>query len=167
MANLKVQKHLIDKVFNCKTNSYFIRSSNNSQENTCAWVSFLLKLQASCLRPDVKSTSSLIFHTPYLILFYFLIKVYFCFLPIIHQQERYPYTKNSKKISVISKFVTTGLSSSRSSRSDVFCKKGVIKNVAKFTAKNLCQRPATLLKKRLWHRCFPVNFTKFLRTPIL
>ena len=25
--------------------------------------------------------------------------------------------------------------------------------------------PATLLKKRLWHRCFPVNFVKFLRTP--
>ena len=24
---------------------------------------------------------------------------------------------------------------------------------------------ATLLKKRLWHRCFPVNFVKFLRTP--
>ena len=22
-------------------------------------------------------------------------------------------------------------------------------------------RPATLLKKRLWHRCFPVNFAKF------
>ena len=29
------------------------------------------------------------------------------------------------------------------------------------------QRPATLLKKRLWHRCFPVNFAKFLRAPIL
>ena len=26
-------------------------------------------------------------------------------------------------------------------------------------------RPATLLKKRLWHRCFPVNFAKFLRAP--
>ena len=26
-------------------------------------------------------------------------------------------------------------------------------------------RPETLLKKRLWHRCFPVNFVKFLRTP--
>ena len=26
---------------------------------------------------------------------------------------------------------------------------------------------ATLLKKRLWHRCFPVNFAKFLRTPFL
>ena len=27
-------------------------------------------------------------------------------------------------------------------------------------------RPATLLKKRLWHRCFPVNFANFLRTPV-
>ena len=26
-------------------------------------------------------------------------------------------------------------------------------------------RPATLLKQRLWHMCFPVNFAKFLRTP--
>ena len=28
-------------------------------------------------------------------------------------------------------------------------------------------RPATLLKKRLWRRRFPVNFVKFLRTPFL
>ena len=26
-------------------------------------------------------------------------------------------------------------------------------------------KPATLLKRRLWHRCFLVNFAKFLRTP--
>ena len=26
-------------------------------------------------------------------------------------------------------------------------------------------RRATLLKKRFWHRCFPVNFVKFRRTP--
>ena len=26
-------------------------------------------------------------------------------------------------------------------------------------------RPATLLKKRLWDRCFPMNFVKILRTP--
>ena len=26
-------------------------------------------------------------------------------------------------------------------------------------------RPATLLKKALWHRCFPVSFVKFLRIP--
>ena len=29
------------------------------------------------------------------------------------------------------------------------------------------QRPTTLLKKRPWHRCFPMNFAKFLRTPFL
>ena len=26
-------------------------------------------------------------------------------------------------------------------------------------------KPAALLKKRPWHRCFPVNFPKFLKTP--
>ena len=56
-------------------------------------------------------------------------------------------------------------------------KKGVLGNFIKFTGKHLCQslffdkvtglRPATFLKKRLWHRCFPVNFAKFLRTPFL
>ena len=54
-------------------------------------------------------------------------------------------------------------------------KKGVLENFAKCTGKHLCQslflnkvaglRPATLLKERLWHRSFPVNFAKFLRTP--
>ena len=28
-------------------------------------------------------------------------------------------------------------------------------------------RPETLLKKRLWHRCFSVNFAKFLKTSFL
>ena len=32
---------------------------------------------------------------------------------------------------------------------------------------NYCLRPATWLKKRLWRRCFPVDFAKFLRTPFL
>ena len=63
----------------------------------------------------------------------------------------------------------------RSSRLEMFCRKGVLRNFAKFTRKRLCQslffrkvtglRPATLLKKRLWHRSFPVNFTKFLKIP--
>ena len=55
----------------------------------------------------------------------------------------------------------------RSIPPEVFCKKGVSKNFAKFIGKHLCQslrlRPATLLKKRLWRRYFPVNFPKFLR----
>ena len=44
-------------------------------------------------------------------------------------------------------------------------KKSVLGNFTKFTGKRL--RPATLLKKRLWHSCFPVNFAKLLRTPFL
>ena len=44
---------------------------------------------------------------------------------------------------------------------------GLLRNFAKFTGKHLYQslRPATLLKMRFWHRCFPVNFAKFLREP--
>ena len=63
----------------------------------------------------------------------------------------------------------------RSSRPEVFFKKGVLRNFVKFIGKHLCERlfsnkaaglkPATLLKKRLWHRCFYVNFATFLRTP--
>ena len=51
----------------------------------------------------------------------------------------------------------------RSSRPEVFCKKGVPRNFAEFTGKRLCQNlffskvAATLLM-------FTVNFTKFLRT---
>ena len=30
-----------------------------------------------------------------------------------------------------------------------------------------CKEPAILLKKRLWHRCFPVKFAKILRTSLL
>ena len=50
----------------------------------------------------------------------------------------------------------------------------LLRNFEKFTGKHLCQclffnkgaglSYATLLKKRLWHSCFPVNFPKSLRT---
>ena len=65
-------------------------------------------------------------------------------------------------------------SSFRTSSPEVSFKKGPLKNCAKFR-KTLCQslffnkgvglRPATLLKKRLWHTCFPVNFANFLKAP--
>ena len=58
-------------------------------------------------------------------------------------------------------FCTDMSNCSRSSRPEVFCKKSVLRNFAKFTGKHLCQslifnkiaglRPATLSKKRLWH----------------
>ena len=54
----------------------------------------------------------------------------------------------------------------KSSRPEVLCKKGVLRNFTKFAGKHLFLRPATLLKKRLWHRCFRVNFMKFLRTTL-
>ena len=68
---------------------------------------------------------------------------------------------------------------------EVFCKKAVLKNFAKFLGKYLCQslfsnkavglRPAALLKKMFRHTrvflrihmCFPKNFVKFLRTLFL
>ena len=69
------------------------------------------------------------------------------------------------------------LSRYRSSHQCCSMKKGVLRNFAEFTGKHLYQslvfnkvaglRPATLLKKRLWHRCFTKNFAKFLRTPFL
>ena len=65
----------------------------------------------------------------------------------------------------------------RSSRPEVLFKIDILWSFAKLTGKHQCQslffnkvaglRPAISLKNRLWHRCFPVNFAKFLRTPFL
>ena len=41
---------------------------------------------------------------------------------------------------------------------------GAVKNFVKFTGAPLLE--PFLLKKKLWHRCFPVNFAKFLRISI-
>ena len=68
-------------------------------------------------------------------------------------------------------------SKQRSSHRRCSLRKGVLRNFAKFAGKHLCQslffnkatglRPARLLKKRLWHLCFPLNFAKFIRTLFL
>ena len=64
----------------------------------------------------------------------------------------------------------------RSSRPEVFCE-NVFLEISQNSQENTCARdsfliklqalglkPATLLKS-FWHKCFPVNFAKFLRTP--
>ena len=61
----------------------------------------------------------------------------------------------------------------RNSCPEVLCTKGVLKSFQN-SQENSCVRvffnkvadlkPATLFKKRLWHRRFPVDFEKFLRT---
>ena len=60
----------------------------------------------------------------------------------------------------------------RSIRPEVFCKKGVLKNFAKFTRKHQCQglffnkvaglKPMILLKKCLYNRFFRVNFAMLI-----
>ena len=70
---------------------------------------------------------------------------------------------------------------------EVFSKKGVLKNFANFTRKQLCRsffstkfqaleslfnnvsglQACNFIKKRLRHRCVPVNIAKFLKTRIL
>ena len=64
----------------------------------------------------------------------------------------------------------------RSCRPEVFCKKDFLRNFTKLTGKHLCQslffnkvaglRPTTLLKRDS-NTCFPVNFVKFLRIPLV
>ena len=34
-------------------------------------------------------------------------------------------------------------------------------------SRRFLQKQSSFLRKRLWHRCFPMNFAKFLRTPFL
>ena len=55
----------------------------------------------------------------------------------------------------------------RSSRLELFCRKSVLRNFTKFTGKYLCQSLFFNKVAGLWHRCFPVNSVKFLRTPFL
>ena len=53
----------------------------------------------------------------------------------------------------------------RSSYRRCSLRKRVLTNFVKFTGKRL--NPPTILKKKLWYRCFPVIFAKFLRAPFL
>ena len=84
-------------------------------------------------------------------------------LVTLYSHDAYPNNETKKKIQKLP--------------SEVFYKKGVLENLAKFTGKQLIQRfflnnvtnlrPATSFEKRLWYRCFPVNFPKALRTIFL
>ena len=54
----------------------------------------------------------------------------------------------------------------RSSTISVLQKEVCLKNLQN-SQENTCARVSILLKKKLRHRCFPVNFAKFLKTPFL
>ena len=65
----------------------------------------------------------------------------------------------------------------RSSRLELFCNKVALKTYAEFTGKHLfwslllmklqAGSACNFIKKRLQYRCFPLDFMKFSRTPIL
>ena len=70
---------------------------------------------------------------------------------------------------VIKNFINSNFGSSRP---EMFCKKGVLRNFAKLTGKHMCwslfliklPKACNFIKKEtLARRCFPVNFVKFLR----
>ena len=53
------------------------------------------------------------------------------------------------------------------SRPEVFCEK-VFLEILQCSQENTCARVYFFFKKkRLWHRCFPVNFSKFLKITFL
>ena len=121
--------------------------------NICARVSFLVQLQAGGPRP---STSSQLGPRPLCPIREKLIAKITIVINYFHKTNL--LDKTDQHICF------------RSSRPEVFCKKAVLE-ISRNSHENTCVRVSFLIllqaKKRLWHRCFPVNFTKFLRTPIL
>ena len=55
----------------------------------------------------------------------------------------------------------------RRSRPEVLYNKNVLRNFTKFTSKQRQWRPANLLKKEIYSKCFTENFVKFFVTAIL
>ena len=78
------------------------------------------------------------------------------FLYIVYGNKQgvkiYTYVKKKKLLSLLQKVCP-----------EVSYKTDVLKHFR--SSRPVCLRPATLLKMRLWRRCFPVIFVKFLRIP--
>ena len=81
-------------------------------------------------------------------------------------------TTSNKNAMVYYIVIVSRTTRNRSSRLQMFFKIGVFIKVSQIHRKTpvteaLFFRPATLLKMKLWHKCFPVNYTKILRAPFL
>ena len=59
-----------------------------------------------------------------------------------------------------------GMTIARNQPLEVFCEKRCSKKIRNIQRKTPVPEPL-FLKKRLWQRCFPLNFVKSLRTPCL
>ena len=122
-----------------------------SLETNCVEVSFLVKLHdwgsATFLRKQLTALD-MVLNTP-----------------LSHKLSTYYYNTD----------VCKDPNDYRSSRPEVFCKKGVLKNFAKFTGKHFCQslffnkvleawRPATLFKKMTLAQVFSCEFCEISKT---
>ena len=111
-------------------------------------------------------------------------KMVFLFCKTVSSQACNCYTKKDTITGVflwiylceyIFSFLLLCFRKNRSSHRRCSVKKGVLKSFADFTRKHLCGSlfliiaglACNFIKKRLPHRCFPVEFAKYLRTPIL
>ena len=97
-------------------------------------------------------------------------------LPLLNQinwfkAANHAYWKKEKKSNIMWEVVTRRCSARTLSWKyyKIYREMPVLESLSKNAVVHKCSikslRPATLLKKRLWYRSFPVNFAKFLRTP--
>ena len=127
----------------------FLKISENPQENTCVRVSFLIKLYAWGPQLYQKRGSCK---------FWEIFKNSF-----FYRTPSAAASEHNKSIWKVCEAVAQRYSV-----------KKVFLEISQNSQENTCARvsflikflrPANLLKKRLWDRCFPMNFAKFLRTP--
>ena len=91
-----------------------------------------------------------------------------CFPPFLNDKNGDKSHNASHKTSIydlqdFTKYNESLQMNHRSSCPEVFCEKGILRNFAKFTRKNLCL--SLFIKKETLAQVFSVNFVKFLRTP--
>ena len=96
---------------------------------------------------------------------------------ILQVRFGFSYSKQFRYIGLMIFFLrssTTRLPFTEAATGGVLCKQVFLK-ISQNSQQSNCAwvsfltkwQPATLLKKRLWHMCFPVNSAKFLTTPLL
>ena len=129
----------------CSVKMVFLNISQNSQENTCARVSFLIKFEAEACNFIKKETLAQV------------LSCEFCEI----SGNTY-FTEHLRATACIF----------RNSQSQMLFKIGALKNFTNFTGKQLCWhlflmklKGCNFIKKRLQLTCFPVKLVKFLREP--
>ena len=158
----------------------------NTNENNIEWdLSMLNKVQASCVI-WMKTPEVINFILVSLLLILYRFHTLFTHLLWTSKYRLGSYLYNYKCIWQVPLtsltmhehvFIKLKCTFNRSSHSEVLCKKVFLK-MSQNSQKHICARVSFLIKlqtsclqlywkKRLWHRCFPVNFANFLEHSFL